>query len=124
MNIPGLITPRAAQGAITKRRIVKTGNANGTAVQASAATAALLGVSTDIDAATGEVVDVVRSGLTPVEYGGTVPDGALLTADSQGRAIAVTLPVAANTYTIGYAEVAGVVGDIGFINVVPGFVPA
>lgn len=124
MNIPGLITPRRAQGAISKRRIVKTGTANGSAAQAAAATTALIGVSTDIDTATGEVADVVRSGLTPVEYGGTVPDGALLTADSQGRAIAVTLPVAANTYTIGFAEVAGVVGDIGSVNVVPGFIPA
>lgn len=124
MNIPGLITPRRAQAAVAKRRIVKTGTANGSAIQATNGTAAMLGVSTDIDAAAGEVMDVVRNGLTPVEYGATVPDGALLTADAQGRAIAVTLPVAAATYTIGYAEVAGVVGDIGSVNVVPGFIPA
>lgn len=124
MNIPGLTTPRRAQAAIAKRRIVKTGTANGSAVAATNAAAALLGVSTDIDAATGEVLDVVRSGLTPVEYGGTVPDGALLTSDAEGRAVAVTFPVGANTYTIGFAEVAGVVGDIGSVNVVPGFIPA
>ena len=124
MNIPGLITPRRAQAAIAKRRIVKTGTANGSAVQAASAAAPMLGVSTDIDADAGEVMDVVRSGLTPLEYGGTVPDGALLTSDADGRAIAVTFPVGANTYTIGYAEVAGVVGDIGSVNVVPGFIPA
>ena len=124
MNIPGLITPRRAQSAVAKRRIVKTGSADGTAVQATGAAAALLGVSTDVDTAAGAVMDVVRNGLTPVEYGGTVPDGALLTADAQGRAVAVTLPVAAATYTIGYAEVGGVVGDIGSVNVVPGFIPA
>ncbi|MDH1681127.1 DUF2190 domain-containing protein [Pseudomonas chengduensis] len=124
MNIPGLTTAFRAGGAVTKRRILAFGSADGVAIQAVAATAPLLGVSTDIDTASGGTVDAIRNGLAPVEYGGTVTRGAPLTADSEGRAIAATIASATVTYIIGYAEVEGVVGDIGSVNVVPGVIPA
>ncbi|WP_220814092.1 capsid cement protein [Pseudomonas paralcaligenes] len=124
MNIPGLTTTKLAGGAIAARRLAVHGASDGLAVQAAAATALLIGVSTDIPAANGQPVDLIRAGLAPVEYGGTVTRGAPLTADSQGRAVAVTLPVAGTTYIIGYAEVAGVVGDIGSTFIAPAVLTA
>ena len=121
MNIPGLVTPFRAGGAIGKRRLVIHGAADGVALQAAATTALLIGVTTDIPAASGETVDVIRDGLADVEYGGTVARGAFLTSDSVGRAVAVTLPVAAGTYVIGTAEVAGVLGDIGSVAINPNY---
>lgn len=120
MNIPGLTSAFRAGGAITKRRILTDGASDGAAIQATGATARLLGVSTDIDTDSGDVVDAIRIGLANVEYGGTVARGAPLTADASGRAIAVTLPIAANTYIIGFAEVSGVLGDIGSAQIAPG----
>ncbi|MDT4866544.1 hypothetical protein FQZ97_1014020 [compost metagenome] len=69
-------------------------------------------------------MDVIRSGLASVEYGGTVALGAPLTADSQGRAVAVTLPVGDDTYIIGFAEVAGSSGDIGSTFIAPAVLAA
>ena len=73
------------------------------------AAAALLGVAADIAAASGETVDVVRTGVTPVLYGGAVTRGDALTADATGKAV----KAAATNQVIGYAEVSGVAGDIG-----------
>lgn len=119
MNIPGLTTAFRAGGAITKRRILTDGASDGAAIQATGATARLLGVSTDIDTASGAIVDAIRTGLASVEYGGTVARGNPLTADASGRAIAATLPIAADTYIIGFAEVSGVLGDIGSVQIAP-----
>ncbi|CAD5107230.1 capsid cement protein [Zestomonas carbonaria] len=119
MNIPGLTTAKRAGGAIASRRILVHGSSDGAAVQATGGTALLIGVSTDIPTDNGQPVDVIRTGLAPVEYGGTIARGAPLTADSQGRAVAATLPVVANTYIIGFAEVEGSEGDIGSAFIAP-----
>lgn len=111
-------------GAIAARRLLINGASNGLAAQAAGATALLIGVSTDIPTDDGKPVDVIRGGLAPVEYGGTVALGAALTADAQGRAVAVAVPPAANSYIIGYAEVAGAAGDIGSVNIAPQFLRA
>lgn len=124
MNIPGLTNAFRAGGAIAKHRILAHGSADGVAIQAVGAAAPLLGISTDIPTDSGAIVDAIRNQLAPVEYGGTVIRGAPLTADSDGRAIATTLASATVTYIIGFAEVEGVVGDIGSVNVVPGVIPA
>lgn len=124
MNIPGLVTGRMAEAAIAGHRILITGAAVGGTKQAVGVAAPMIGVSPKIPAAAGAITDVIRSGIAPVEYGGTVADGALMTSDAQGRAIAVTLPVSVATYTIGFSEGGGVVGDIGSVNIVPGFIPA
>lgn len=123
MNITGLTTAFRAGAAILARRILTDGTADGVAIQAADGSARLLGVSTDIDSDSGEVVDAVRSGLAPVLYGGTITRGDPLTADSTGRAVAATLPVAADTYIIGFAEVSGVVGDIGSVQIAPALLP-
>lgn len=123
MNIPGLTTAKRAAGAVAARRICVHGASDGLAAQAAASTALLIGISTDIATADGQPFDVIRSGVAPVEYGGNVSRGAALTADAQGRAIAATLPVAANTYIVGFAEVSGVLGDIGSVLIAPALLP-
>jgi hypothetical protein len=80
-------------------------------LQGAAATDLLIGVSDLGATSVGDRVDVHRSGIVRVEYGATVTRGDLLTADSVGRAIAVT--PGAGVRTIGVAEVSGVVGDYG-----------
>ncbi|WP_037011819.1 capsid cement protein [Pseudomonas nitroreducens] len=124
MNIPGLITTKRAVGAVAARRICIHGASDGLSAQAAASTALLIGISTDIPAADGQPFDVIRTGLAPVEYGGNVTRGAALTSDAQGRAIAATLPPAANTYIIGFAEESGVLGDIGSAFIAPALLPA
>lgn len=123
MNIPGLITSHIAENTIRRRRIVTHGAVDRRIVAATAGVV-LIGVLTDLDADIGEHTDVVRSGVPPVEYGGTVTRGDLLTSDAQGRAVAVTLPVTEDTFTIGFAEISGVTGDIGAAHIQPGFIPA
>lgn len=115
-NVPGLTLNYVASGAIAARRIVKHGAADGTALQATAATEALLGVTTDIPAVSGERVDVYRAGVVPVQYGGNVTRGAPLTADADGKAVAAAPGVGALSECIGYAEISGVNNDIGAVH--------
>lgn len=120
MNITGLTTASKAGGAIAARRILKHGAADGEALQAAAATDALMGVSTDIPAAVGNTADVIRSGLAPVEYGGVVARGDALSADASGRAVVAAPAAGSNVRIIGFAEVSGVLGDIGSVHIAPG----
>lgn len=107
-----------ATGAIVKRRFVKYGAADGTGVQAVDAASFIVGVSSELDAAVGEHCSVHMNGnITDIEYGGTVARGDALTADAQGRAIKTTTT---GDRIGGYAEVSGVVGDIGSCIVAPG----
>lgn len=106
-----------ATTAIIKRRLVKYGAADGTGVPAVDATAFIVGVSADIDTDVGQRASVFMLGnIADVEYGGTVARGDALTADSQGRAIATTT---SGARCVGFAEVSGVVGDIGSVVVAP-----
>lgn len=114
----GLIKSRIATTAIPAMRFVKEGAADGTGVPAVDATASILGVSADIDTAVGERASVIMVGnIAPITYGGTVARGDALTADSQGRAVTTTTTGAKYG---GFAEVSGVVGDIGSVLVNPG----
>ncbi|MCD7099113.1 hypothetical protein [Stenotrophomonas sp. MMGLT7] len=122
MHIPGLTNAFLAGAAIAARRITKHGAADGEALQAAAATDALNGISTDIPTAAGMTVDVTRSGLAAVEYGGAVAAGQPLTADAQGRAVAAAPAAGANVRIIGFAEVSGVLGDIGSVWIAPGVI--
>lgn len=112
-NIPALTLNYVATAAIPARCIAKHGDADGTAAPASAGSDALLGVTTDIDAAAGGRVDVIREGIAPVRYGAAVTRGDALTADSAGRAV----PATTGQQYIGFAEVSGAEGDIGSIHI-------
>lgn len=120
MNIPGLHKSYVAEAVINAYRIVKHGTADDKIIQSTAATDAHLGVTTELAAAIGEHTDVVKTGLANVEYGGTVTRGAPLTSDSVGRAVVAAPAAGVNNRLIGFAEVAGVVGDIGQVWIEPG----
>lgn len=114
MRNQDLVKNYSAEAAIAAYRIVKFGAADGGVLQAAAATDKLVGVTDRLAAAVaGDRIDVVRSGIAEVEYGGTVAAGDLLTADASGRAIVASAAAGSNVRVIGVAEVAGVVGDIG-----------
>ncbi len=77
---------------------------------------------TDRIAATvaGDRIDVVRTGIAEVEYGGTIAAGDLLMSDASGRAIVAAAAAGSNVRFMGVAEVAGVIGDIGSLMLEPG----
>lgn len=116
---PIAILAAVAGGAITKRRIVRHGAADGQALLGNGSATTPLGVSTEVDVVAGETVDVVRLGPADVEYGGNVTRGDPLTSDATGRAIVAAPAAGANMRCVGFAEVSGVVGDIGTVFVNP-----
>lgn len=121
MKNEGLIKNYTADATIGKYRIVKMGSADGNVAQAAAATDLLIGVTSRVTAeAAGDRVDVIRSGLAEVEYGGAVTRGAKLTADANGKAVAAAPAAGVNNQIIGVAEVSGVAGDIGSVFIAPG----
>lgn len=103
-----------APAAIGAFLIAKHGANDGEAAQASAATDALMGVTDAVAPAAGERTDIVKSGIADVTYGGNVAKGDPLTSDANGKAIKATV---AGSRLIGYAEVAGVSGDIGLVDI-------
>ncbi|WP_431477825.1 DUF2190 domain-containing protein [Massilia eburnea] len=115
MRIAGLIVNYVAEGALAKNRIVCFGATDGFVKQASTVNDAMIGVTEGFAYAAGERVDIVRTNLADVEYGGIVTRGQPLTADAQGRAVAAAPAAGTNNRIIGYAEVSGVAGDIGSV---------
>jgi len=112
----GLIKSLVATAAVPARRLVKFGAADGAGVLATDGSAYIRGVSADIDTAIGERISVQMSGnVAEVVYGGNVTRGDSLTADAQGRAVAAV----AGDHAVGFAEVSGVLGDIGTVDVAP-----
>jgi len=121
MRTDGLIKSFRAGAAIVKHRIGKHGAADAAALQAAAASDPILGVHGSLNAAQGDVTDFVVDGYATVEYGGTVTRGAALTADAQGRAIVATT---SGQRIVGFAVLAGAVGDLGTVDVRLGFFTA
>ncbi|WNY73390.1 DUF2190 family protein [Pasteurella multocida] len=117
---PELIIAYSTEGEIKGYRIVAFGEEKDAVKQATATTDKLIGVSTRVPKASGEHVDVVRSGLYPVIYGDTVKRGEFLTTDAQGRAVKATSKQA----YIGVAEEDGEEDDLGSLLIVPGFMSA
>lgn len=110
----------SGEAAIPSYRIVKFGAADGGVLLAAAATDKLIGVSGRIPfAVAGDRGDICRIGISEVEYGGTVAAGDPLTSDATGRAVVAAPAAGSNVRIIGFAEVAGVVGDIGSLYISP-----
>lgn len=109
-----------AGAAVTKFRIVKYGSNDNEFIQGAAATDKVCGVADAIGAeAAGDPLDVVRSGLARVEYGGTITRGDMLVSDANGKAVAAAPSAGTNNRSIGIAEISGVSGDIGIVDVRP-----
>lgn len=118
----GLTKSYTAEGAISANRIVKPGANDWGVLQGAAATDALIGITTEIDAASGERVDVVHEGIADLKLGGTVARGALLTSDASGRGVTAAPAAGTNNRVICAALISGVLDDIIPVLVTPGSV--
>ena len=93
MHHPILTRNFTADGAITKRRIVKPGGSDGEVAAAAAADDDLIGVADELGQPKDDArVDVHLAGIAAVEYGGAVTRGAPLTANADGKAVAAARP--------------------------------
>ncbi len=110
MDIPQAI-PYNAEGAITAYSIVKAG-ASGGVLQASAVADLILGVTTEIPAATGENCDVQIDGVVPLKSGGVIALGARLTTDASGNAVTAAPAAGTNNSLVGIALEAAAAGDV------------
>ena len=108
---PLLIMNYRAEGALAAHRIAAAGSEDQAVKQAAASTEALLGVTTDVGGVDGKRVDVIHTGIAPVEFGGSVDYGALLTANADGKAVTA----AAGDRVLGTAMCGGINGDIGLL---------
>lgn len=112
----GLVKTFVAGGTVNECRIVKWGASDREAIQATAASekfAGVAGLPKGTTAVAGDSMDVIKSGVADVTYGGTVAAGDFLTADAQGRAVVA----AVGDFIIGVAQVSGVVGDLGGVQI-------
>ena len=101
--------------------IVKFGAADLNVVPGAASTDKLIGTSGRMGAAvSGDRCEVTRAGLDKVIYGGTVAAGDPLTSDATGRAVTAAPGAGVNASIVGFAEIAGVVGDEGLVFIAPG----
>lgn len=108
----GLTKCYTAEGAINANRIVKVGAADYGVLQAAAVGDKSIGISTEIDAASGERVDVVLAGIADLKLGGTVARGDLLTSDATGQGVTAAPAGGTNNRIVGMAIISGVTGDI------------
>lgn len=117
MSNPGYIKTYTAEAAIAGRRFVKFGAADRTALQADGSAVPIMGVSERLAAGAGERIDIVKSNQAEIEYGGVVTRGDPLTADATGRAVKAAPAAGANATIGGFAELSGVEGDFGLVNI-------
>ncbi len=116
MNNPSLIKNFTLESNIAQYRIGIFGSKDDSMVQASAVSESLVGVCVQPGGgATGERADFVLTGVTEVEYGGTVVRGNDLTTDAQGRAVAAAPSSGVVNKLIGKAMESGVLGTIGSV---------
>lgn len=97
-----------AAGTILPYRLLKFSTSDTTVVQATAASDALIGVSGQVGAASGETLDVTLIGIGEVTLGDTVARGARVTSDASGRAITAS----DGENVAGMVLKSGVVGDV------------
>jgi Iap family predicted aminopeptidase len=109
---PGLTKTYVADGDIPARAIVKAGSAEGTVAVATAATDAIIGVSERLDAADGDRVDVIHTGIAEIKLGGAVTYGDFLTAGALGVAVSAAPAAGVNARIAGMTLSSGVSGDI------------
>ena len=115
----GLTKSYTAEGAIAANRIVKVGANDYGVLQGAAATDKLIGVTTEIDAASGERVDVVLEGIADLKIGGAVARGDLVTSDATGQGVTAAPAAGANNRIIGVALISGANGDIIPVKIAP-----
>jgi len=116
----GLTKSYNAEGAIGANRIVKVGGADYGILQAAAVGDKLIGITTEVDAASGERCDVVLNGIADLKLGGTVVRGDFITSDATGQGVAAAPSTGVNNRIVGVALISGVSGDIVPVLIGPG----
>lgn len=112
----GLVKTFTAGGSVSEHRIVKFGADDRIVLQATAALekfAGVAGLPKGASAVTGDSIDVIKSGVADILYGGAVTVGDFLTSDDEGRAVVA----ADGDSLIGVAQVTGVEGDLGAVQI-------
>lgn len=120
MSNNGLTKSFVAEGAIAPYRFAKVGAADYGVLQGAAATDKIIGITTEVDASTGERTDVVLEGIADLKLGGTVARGDLLTSDATGQGVAAAPATGANARIGAMAIISGVIGDIIPVKVIQG----
>jgi hypothetical protein len=120
---PGFYRSYIAESVIPPYTLANFGLADGTATAANDGTKFLVGATQIVGAdAIGDQVDICRDALPEVTYGGVVAKGDPLTSDANGFAIKAAPAPGAKMFIVGYAEVDGVAGDIGYYFASPDIV--
>ncbi len=109
-----------AETAVGANLIIKPGSTDDYVAQGAAATDKLTGISGNIAAGAGERVDIIKKGIADVVYGGTITRGDPITSDANAKAVTAAPAAGVNARIIGFAEVSGVLGDIGSVRISPG----
>lgn len=109
-----------AEAAITGRRIVKFGTADGQVVHAAAVADAMFGISERVGAPINVQCDVIVAGIAECQAGGAITRGDLLTSDANGKALAAAPGAGVNNRVIGIAQVSAALDDFFPVLVVPG----
>lgn len=112
MRNDGLIKSFYAEGTLAGRKLVTFGTGKLKVKQATAATDALLGITTQIGSESNGRVDVIFSGITEAIAGGNISKGEVLTSDGNADVITATQ---ASDRVIGIALEDAVAGD--FVSV-------
>lgn len=121
-NNNGLTKSYNAAAAVTANSIVKPGSNDYDVVLGAAASDALIGVTTEVAAASGERCDVIQEGIADLKINGTIARGGLVTSDASGLGVAAAPSAGTNNRIIGIALISGVAGDIIPVQLSPGSV--
>lgn len=97
-----------AGGTVNPYRLCKFGGSDTAIVQAAAASDAIIGVSGQIGAASGEVIDITLVGVGEVQAGGSITRGNQVTSDANGKAVVAS----DGNVIIGKAMASAADGDI------------
>jgi hypothetical protein len=108
----GLTKNYKAGGAIPARTLVKFGADEKTVVAAAAATDSVIGVTTDIDAALNDPVDVQLQGIAIVKAGGAITRGGFVASDANGNGVTPAPAAGANNRVVGIAMQDAVLNDL------------
>lgn len=120
MSNPTQIKTMTAGGTIIQNRIVQPGTVDTEVIQGATLTNPIYGVCYQPGTvAAGDRVDIAFGGVLEVTAGGTVTAGALVTSDTNGKAIVLNPGTGVVGRSLGVAIDAGVSDDLIRINAAP-----
>ncbi len=104
----GIEKPLVVTSAVVKNQLAAFSTGDDKAKKATDKTKAVIGVFM-ADAASGERVNVMLTGVAEVKLGAAVTRGDMITCDANGEGVA---PAATGDYAVGIAVASGADGDI------------